>query len=392
MRFALVALCALSLVGTAHAQKQTPVKLGGTPDAAVVTGANDLAEQVRGAQFPHITRRDPALARQFLWLAATHPEPEVVAAALDGMGRTFARRKHKERPTIDENYRKVVRARLGSKAGVVQMNALRAARLIIGDEKVDAGTLSKMTEMAEKGSTTARIAAIRALGNVRDFQIAKARPGDAKAKVVKAILPALGASDTTLQAIAADRLGRSAYPELPERAKVLEAAKGLLTHKEAAVRAPALMLAARLAKPADAAALAGPVMAGLADADPFVRAAAAEAAATLKMTAAAHALVGLLDDAGKAMAELRPKGLDGKKDRVVLRPETSTRVDEVALYALESLSAGLPAAARHKVQPLSGRDRDDRRTKAVEAAKAWYAAHKGALPPAPAAAAAPAAQ
>ena len=51
-------------------------------------------------------------------------------------------------------------------------------------------------------------------------------------------------------------------------------------------------------------------------------------------------------DTFTAMAELRPKGLDGKKDRIVLRPETSTRVDEVALYALESLSAGLPAAAR----------------------------------------------
>lgn len=385
MRFALVALCALSLVGTAHAQKQTPVKLSGTPDAAVVTGANSLADQVRGAQFPHITRRDPALARQFLWLAATHPEPEVVAAALDGMGRTFARRKHKERPTVDENFRKVVRARLGSKAGVVQMQALRAARLIIGDEKVDAGTLDKMIELAEKGSTTARVAAIRALGNVRDFQIAKARPGDAKAKVVKAILPALSAPDAVLQAVAADRLGRSAYPDMPERGPVLEAARGLLTHADAAVRATALMLAARVAKPADVASLSAPVMAGLAAAEPFVRAAAAEAAATLKLTAAAHAIVPLLDDAGKATAELRPKGLDGKKDRILLRPETSARVDEVALYALETLSAGLPAAARHKVTPLSGRDRDARRAKAVADAKAWYAAQKGALPPAPAA-------
>lgn len=385
MRFALVALCALSLVGTAHAQKQTPVKLSGTPDAAVVTGANSLADQVRGAQFPHITRRDPALARQFLWLAATHPEPEVVAAALDGMGRTFARRKHKERPTVDENFRKVVRARLGSKAGVVQMQALRAARLIIGDEKVDAGTLDKMIELAEKGSTTARVAAIRALGNVRDFQIAKARPGDAKAKVVKAILPALSAPDAVLQAVAADRLGRSAYPDMPERAPVLEAARGLLTHADAAVRATALMLAARVAKPADVASLSAPVMAGLAAAEPFVRAAAAEAAATLKLTAAAHAIVPLLDDAGKATAELRPKGLDGKKDRILLRPETSARVDEVALYALETLSAGLPAAARHKVTSLSGRDRDARRAKAVADAKAWYAAQKGALPPAPAA-------
>ena len=367
----------LAIATAAQAQKQEPVKLAGTPKAEVLAAATKLADQVRGGRFPHVVRRDPALAQQFLWLAATHAEPEVVAASLEGMSRTFSRRAHKDRATVDENYRAVVRARLASTAGAVQRHALRAARQIMGDDKVDLATLDGVLALATGGSPAARIEAIRALTNVRDFQLPKARPGEIKAKVVKAIASDLSHADTAVVAVALDRLARSAYPDLPMRDALMTQARTLMASTEPAVRGNALILLGRLGKPGDGKVLGAEMVKAMGDSSPFVRAQAAEAAAALKHRPAIHAIARLLDDAAGTRVEMKPyKDLEGKSQRLRLQPDGGVRVDEAAIYALQLMTEGDASAERFKAPSIAGRDREPRRSKAVAQAKAWYAARK----------------
>ncbi|MCA9541244.1 MAG: hypothetical protein KC620_20225 [Myxococcales bacterium] len=353
-------------------------------DDADKTRAAELMSKAKNGHFDRRTERDVANARAFLHLAAHHPDPNITAAALLGLGRTWDRARNTAgRPVIDADYIAVVRARLGAAEGQVQQGALRAARLPLGEDKPDAAIINAVMALIEKGTPPAQLAGIEAIYNVRSFQRPKPRDPALKARIVTALLAAVDAPEEYVAAQAISRLAQVATPDMPKAAELGEKAKALASHRSPAVRGHALMLAAALAGPkATPPELTARLIAALADKQPYVRGTAAGIIGARGLLAGTHALMPLLDD--KAKTTLRVGGytqLDGQKGRLNFRAEGGGRVDEATLRAVSELAKA--SKTPFESPPLVGRKRAERRAKGIAEAKAWYAAQKAKLPPAP---------
>ncbi len=295
--------------------------------------------------------------------------------ALEGMGRTWSRTGDGKRPKIDGDFRKVVMTRLGDGNGQVVMGALKAARMLTAGKKAHAKTVERILKLSKDGPANRRAAAIDALVNVRGCQIPRASNSGYKAKCVAVMLTALDAKETFLVATAVNRLARAAFPKIPRRDDLATVAKRLHGHKDPGVRGLAVLLAARVATPAEKKDVAARIRKLLTDSNAFTRAVATDAAAALGDAALIHDVIGRLDDAGLGDYSVRGfKALDGSPGRVRLRIE-DLRVDIAALRALKALSGG-----KFKYKRPAGAKRSDMRLKAISDARAWYQTAKAKLP------------
>lgn len=398
MRNALLGILAVALAGSATAAPRGPssaassqltarleaIRISYRVDPDSAERAEALADRIVDGTISGRDLREPKNAKLFLHLAAGAREPKVVAAALDGLSRTWSREGRGARPKVDKDFRAVVEGRLADGAGPVRAGALSAARLIIGGQKTDAKMLAQVVKIAGAKSGPDRVAAMEALFNVRDFQIPKAWPGNVKAQIIAAHLPNLDHDDLAVVVVALKNLARAAYPAMPENAKLQAKARALATHARPEVRGEAVQLLANLATGADLdkgdRAL---LIAALADPHPFVRAAAAMACGSTGDLALAHGLMGLMADDGAAKLVLTGfKTLDGEPGQVRL-PTHAERVDETALESLKVLTA--KSKFKFDYDSLGGKGRQALRAKAVAGARAWYAENEKKLPKAPAA-------
>lgn len=363
--------------------RPAPVQLSQPMPAGVSATADALAAKVREGRVPGADERDPDHGLAFLHLAATHPDPAVVAAALRGMSYTWRTepRKGGRRQVMNPDYVAVVRARLGDADGMVRQQALRAARLPLGAATPDAQVLDAVLAMLGRPAPADRIAAVTALGNVRDFARPRPSSGPIKARVVDAVMPLLQAKEPAVIGAGLARLYRSAYPKMPQADALEGHAQRLAKHPESAVRGESLRLAVALAGDKPSESLIGRLMLGLGDQDPFVRAVSAELLAELRHRPALHRIMPLVDDEASAIRKVGGyTDLDGRPGQQRFRPESGGRVDDVALRAVDTLSEGIGSKLECAV---TGRDRKKARIKARTDAKAWYAAHKDRIASAP---------
>ncbi len=360
----------------AQAQAALPeISIGYEPDPSAASRADDLTRRAKSGLGTR-DLMDAANSHAFLHLAARSADPKVVAEALRGMARSWSRGEGKsKRPTINKDFRKVVSQRLGVKDANVLAGALAAARLVAGGSTPDAKVVDRIIALATSGVPAVRLAAFRALHNVRAFQVAKPAKGKTKGKVVAALLTALEAKQAWLVAGALDELAGASFSGLPHRDKVLAATRKLAAHADPGVRGLALLTASRVASAKERADIAKLVRGHFKHKNAFVRGAAADAAAALGERSLLHDLLALLDDAGKA--EHMVKGFtaaDVKAGEIRLRVEGG-RVDAAALRAFKSLSNGKFSYVRG-----GGAKRDAKRAAAITQAKAWYAKAKSKLP------------
>lgn len=377
-----LALC-LSLPAAVGA-KPAPVQLSKPAPAAVASTADALAGRVnQNGRFPGGDERNPANGPAFLHLAATHPDPAIVAAALRAMSYTWRSepRPGGKRSVMTPDYVTVVRARLAAEEGIVRAAALRAARLPLNGRTPDAGVLDAVLAMVTKGSVADQLAAMSALGNVQAFARSRTTKGPIKARVIDTLEPLLLSKEPVIIAATLRRLERSGYPGMPKADAIAAHTLRLAKHPEAAVRGESLRLASTLAgKKADDK-LIGRIDASLGDSDPYVRATAAEMAVEFKHRPAVHRIMELIDDEAPAIRKVGGfTALDGRPGQERFRVETSGRLDEVALAAVDALTDGIGPKLECRV---SGRNRKAARAQAKADAKAWYAANGSKVPGAP---------
>ncbi len=377
----LFAVLALSLALAAPAgAKPAPVPLSQPAAAAVVQTADALAARVTNGRFPGPDERNAANGPAFLHLAANHPDPVVVAAALRAMSYTWrsSPRKGSKRTVMNDDYVAVVRVRLTDADGPVRGAALRAARLPLGTKNPDPAVVDTLLKLFESANPGDQIAALGAVTNIRAYSRARATKGPLKARVIDAIMPLLKSKEPAVIASALFRLNRSAYASMPKAKELARETARLAKHPEPAVRGEALRLATTLSGKKPDARLLGQLNMALGDAEPYVRATAAELLGELKQRAAVHGLMKLLDDDGSALRKVGGyRDLSGRPGKARFRAETGGRVDDVALQAIDGLTDGIGAPLECKVQ---GRDRKASRAAGKAAAKAWYGKHKGKLP------------
>ncbi|MBU1431318.1 hypothetical protein KKF91_12325, partial [Myxococcota bacterium] len=315
----------------------------------------------------------------FLHLAATHKDPNVVIAALQGMSRTWQRtsRGKSQRPVIDADFEKVVLGRLQSKIPQVREAAFAAVRLLLGGDIPNANALKLVLSLVNKGATPAdRVAAIAALYNIKDYQLPKPRPGDVKVNVVSAVLGALEAKEIPIVANALHSLSRVAYKEMPKANKLLAALALLEKHPEASLKGAAMVLAAQLTK--DKKGYVAKLLPMLKEKEAYLRAVAVSGLGALGDAKAIHALIPLLDDGGKNFTEVRYQGLSGRAEKIILRTPGGRQINEGVLFAMQRLTEG--TAKPFTFESLGGKGRAARRDKAIADAKAWYTLNKATLP------------
>jgi hypothetical protein len=337
--------------------------------------ARDLAGSVKGNVFPGpATARNPDNLPLFIWLAATHPSDNVVAAALQALPRAA-------RSDVDDDYRLLVKTYLGSKSAPLVGAALAAARPLLSATPPHEETLAAVLKAARDHELPqARLLAVRLLNSVKAFQLPKPQPGDTKERVIEALADAAEDPVEYVAAGALMRLGGAAYPDMPRRDALFALAKKQAVHADAAVRGRALQLAGRLAKSPEEKAAAG-VLAEerLADADPFVRSLAAETVAQVGRLAALPKVVALVEDTKENVhRRAGVTALTGEPLPIAHDGSPGRRVDDAALLALQKLTAGQGAKA-FKPGTIRANELAADLPKAAAAAKAWFATHGKAL-------------
>lgn len=377
-----LALPAAALTGTLSSTasaKPAPITLSKVaPDAQ--SRGDELVAGMKNGRFAGVAERKVENAQAFLHLAAQHPDPAVVAAALRAMSFTWRRegKSKSKRPAMTPDYIKVVNTRLSDADGVVRLAALRAARLPLGGRSANAETVDLVLKMLGAKDAADRIAGLEAIYNVRDFQTNRPTKGKRKAQIIQAVIPLLQDKEPWLIAAAVHRLARVAYPTMPEAKALAAQSLRLAKHSEAGVRGGALLLAANLAGQKPDAKLLGRLRMGLKDPSPYVRGLAADLLGGTGKAVYVHDLMPLLDDSASAVIKVgNYRNLAGKQNFQRFRPDGGAKVNVVAVKAIDALVKRVDG--KFTSMP-KGRDRKAAQAKAIADAKAWYAAHKAKLP------------
>jgi HEAT repeat protein len=356
------------------AAKRVPIRL--ELSAEDQQRASDLADLVKGTEFsggPGIVR-DPANFPLFVWLAGTNPNDNVVAASLQAFARAV-------KPTVDDDYRLLVKTYLAAKPAPLVGGALAATRPLLAADPPDEETLAAVIKIARDHELPqARVLAVRQLNSVKAFQIPTPQPGNTKERVVEALLDAAEDPVDYVAAGALMRLAGAAYPDMPKRDALFAVAQKRATHTDAAVRGRALQLAARLAKSPEEKAAAGALAEErLTDADPFVRSMAAEAVGEVGRLAALPKLIALVDDTQENVhRRTGVTSLTGEPLDIAHDGSPGRRVDDAALLALQKLTKDQGAKA-FRPKPVRANDLAADLPKAAAEAKAWFARHGKAL-------------
>jgi len=350
----------------------TAVKLGFQPSPAVQVRINLLNAQGGHGEWVRRPNEEDALA--YLATAAQGHKPKVVAHALKGMARSWSLR-GEIGARINDDYIKVVRARLQKGPKRVRVAAFEAARQLLTKRPILKGVLSDVLAALEAPNSTIRFFAVRSLFNVSEFQVPKARKGRLKGKITAAVIPLLDDSKASVVAATADVLARVGFDSMPHRKKIIAKAKTLLTHPKAKVRGTALALWSTLAKKTERPALLNALRKGLTDDHGYVRGVAAEALSGLGNLAAIHELAALLKDKSKTALKLKKGQKYGP--RLVLGARTGRQVRIVAMRGMSTLTKK-QRSAFPKVHPkeLFGRKLE----KSIRRAETYYESEKKRFP------------
>ena len=337
--------------------------------------ATDLAAKVKRGKFPWAEQAKKENANLFLHLAASSDKPEIVAAALHGMSRSWTYwKKNDKKMHVNEDYQKVVRARLGSADTNVLGRAIEAAPNAIAVDNPDKDVIDTLAKMAkDHANPAARVAAADAIARSKDFQ--------KNEEIVTALLDALDDKEAYVVSTALFRMQFSAY-SIVKKEELYAKAKELLKHADQGVRGRAAVFAANLAQSNEQKKELGDlIFPMLKDQAPFVRSYAATALSTLKRKDAIHAFMDMLDDVEKNSYNIKYTKLTGEPGTVHHDGSAWSRVDDAVLYSLKSMTWSL-GDSKFQYGKINYKTVDQDLGAAKKEARAWYKKNKKDLPPA----------
>jgi hypothetical protein len=269
-----------------------------------------------------------------LFLAIAESDPKFLAPALDGLSETYthyAPNSKKNHP--DQRYSAVVLKALDTKDSTELYYALKAACQVMG-EKADPEVVTKVVGIVENHNLEgARFEAMDTLFLKKDFLKDPA--------IYAAFFKKLEDPTAAVQSLALFRFKGNSYG-LPDVAKVFEAAHGLMKSKDPGVRGRALEVASETVPDGDKEALAKEIVAALKDQNPYVRSVAASSLARLVKTKAVADIMPLLKDSARNTYDAPYKTLIETRASMHHDGSPWSRVDDAALFAIESATSGTP--------------------------------------------------
>lgn len=339
--------------------KQDDAKVEVAADEATKKLAGELAAKVKDGQFPHADRSNKENQKAFVYLAAQSDDVNVMAAGLDAMGYSFDAR------TVDDDYKKVVRARLTSTQGPVLDRAIYAAKHATGGKEGDAETIDLLHKiMSSHHSPVARYEATQSFVYITDA--AKNN------KLIDTLYDLMSHDNNAVVSGALFALASRPFFS-HKKAEVLNKAIELFKHKDPGVRGRAIYLAKRI--PDDKKKVGAAIAPMLDDAHPFVKSRAADALADLKHYESIDKIVALLDDKTKNTYAIDYTRLSGKQGRVIHDGSNYSRVDDAMIWAIRDFT---PYGKEGRFEP-SKRDKesvDEWVANNGKAAKGWVATNK----------------
>ncbi len=364
----------------ADAAPKTPLPEGAVAltkplDAQALKDFDALQGKMRRGLFPWSERNKRDNARLFLHAAARGASPQIVAAGLQAMAQSWTSNpKDDKRELVDEDFVKVIQARLMDKDKVVLARAMEAAPAAISGNKPDEAIIGRLAQLlADDPDPAARYAALVAVARARNFQ---KRP-----EVTAALLKSLDDQAPYVVSTAMLYTQFAAY-SLDQREAFLAKATALLEHKDPGVRGRAVLFAANLAKPPEREALSARIKTMLGDEHAYVRSTAASALASLGRTESIHDLMKLLEDDARNTYTIKDfKKLSGEPGTVPHSGSSWYRVSDAALTALKVVTLSLKDK-RFEYRQVRYKTADADIAEAIKDAKRWYKTHKAALPPA----------
>ena len=319
------------------------------------------ARMTRG-DFDWADRSDRKNAHLFVALAASGEGPELLAAALQAMDTGWTHAEGGAREPVNEDYRRVVRARLRHDDRRVVGMAMHAAGHALmtpaGDRPIEAALVEIFSRSDDPAARYGALQALSQGGHQSEaFQgVLRLALSDDSPFVVSAALRFLGFVAYAMEAVGIDLTG-------------------LFGHEDPGVRGRAMTLAPVLMGRSDARAA---LFRGLSDAHPYVRSASAAALGALGEKSAIHRLMALTGDEMEDTYTLRGLvSLTGSA--LTLVHKGSSRVDRSAIKAIEVLSRDMGLDA-FKVRGEGAVDKSEDVSRASLEVRRWYARVKDGLP------------
>ena len=349
----------------------TPPKLAPVDDATKAKAAG-LVGQVDGLSFPFAVASDVTNARAFLHLAHTSEAPNVVAAALRGMARTYAITPKPDAPLIDADYHAVVAYRLASPDVTIASAAFEAAHSSTDVEPPSAAVVGVLVEIAQHHeSLAARYLALDALSEM----------SSPTGPVQGAFLQALDDASVPFVALALEEMTFLAA-KIVDRAALMTRLTERLASPDAGVRGGVAEVMTQMARDdADRKELTKLLLPLLDDPHPYPRAAAAYAMGVMRHGPASAKLVAMFDDL--ELARFRVEGwanLEGSASDTTLMVMSGDSVASVALMALSLISTKTATPLDYAADVVYDARGHADHTAALAKGKAWYEAHQHELP------------
>jgi len=376
---ALLALASACKESNPSNQQQGPqpsASASAKPPATITLNATQkqdlkaLLGSLRGERFPMEAIRKPKHAPLFLYLADTEKRADVVLAALQALTIAYTSvPNHKTRVQAEEDYARVVAARLSSQDPKILERAIEASSHAVSGQKPSREVIDALVKIASSHDDAAiRAEAIDRLRLIRGFWD--------DPRVAAALLKALHHREPFVISRALFGL-RPRAAQLPDKEKFLERGLELLEHPDPGVRGRAAEFVGRLAMGKDE--LAEKLEPMLKDENPYVRSAAATGLSYLGTPSSIHAIAKLLGDKAENKYELccyrTPMG---RSVKVQHDGSAWGQVRDAAVHALERLSrrTELP----FKADPVDRADIEGSVKKNAAAARAWYQKVRAKVP------------
>jgi len=351
--------------GADKGPKKEDKKVDITVDDETKTLAEELAKKLKDGKFPHAEQRKKENAKAFVYLASLVDDKAVTAAALYAMKESHASK------DVDDDYNKIVLARLASPTDAIVGGALRASvRATRDDGKNDKVIQAVIDVIAKHPNPVARYEAMNeCVGNIdKHYE---------NANLVTALL-ANADSKEDLVAVAATR-GFSSFVK-PSRDKVLAKLQALVKHDNPAVRGQAVKRLTGLTqhKPEEKKVTVELILPLLDDKSPFVKSVTAYSLGELNVTKALDKIFALMSDNTNNVHSIKYKTLAGEGRIDVNDGSNYSRVDDAMIWTIR-------AYAYHTDDKFKPGERQRGMTvdqwveREVKAAKAWYDKNKDKL-------------
>jgi HEAT repeat protein len=369
--------------------REARVKLSFEPNAKQHKRVAEMTRRLNKDK-PYISRKfiKASNARLFTHIVATRDRGFLRVAGMRAMIRVYGVGEGKA--PIDADYVAVVQDALRSDNSDIHQLGIAAATLGLSDPAAGASLLPEVLKRAEDKSPAVQFAVVYGLENL---------PPEARTEpVMKLLTGALDNSNTYIVSTALKSLLKSGKA-FTDTAGLMKRAVAFSTHEDAGIRGNAIQLAAALAS-ADAAAAATQegaaapgksaakgapslqgdalrlALAGIRDADGFVRAAACRSLGELGNKAAVHALLPLTKDLESSRYVIK-----GFKDMSEVDDELIHQVGPIDAVADEAQAAIRKLGGDGvKLEDVSGDSYKEALTKNAASVQAWYAETKSSLP------------